>query len=242
MDQRERAAGEHAGRQREPRVVPRVAGEERAHRTEQHHALDPEVQDARAFGQDLAERGQGERHPEADRARERDDPHVAVEAAVGEDRRDRMHHAGAASGAGSATGVGPDHLGVHAADDEPVGAEDLATERDEQDRTFEHVRDRDRHAQVAGCALQVGGTGTQAAEEHRHQHDTERVVARERGDDDPGVAEVEHESVRVERVGPARRLRPRPRCRRAHPRPTARSGSCAPSGCRRSGPRSASRR
>ena len=107
VDQRERAAGQHAGRQREPRVVPRVAGEERAYRTEQHHALDPEVQDARALGEDLPERGQGQRHPEADRTRERDDPHVAVEAAVGEDRRDRVHHAGAASGAASATGSGP---------------------------------------------------------------------------------------------------------------------------------------
>ena len=60
-----------------------------AHRADEHHPLDAEVEHARPLGEQLAERGEEERRPVGDRRGEHDDDDAVV-------------HAGASGAAGAA--------------------------------------------------------------------------------------------------------------------------------------------
>ena len=77
------------------------------------------------------------------------------------------------------------------------------------------------------------------------EHDRERVVAGEGGDDDPGVAVVlplEPVRVGVERVPEVPDLARAAQARRSRPRSPSPRGSCGACACRRSARRAASRR
>ena len=56
MDHAQQAAGQHRHEHAEPRVAGGDAGREPGDRPEQHHPLDPEVQDPGTLGEDLADR------------------------------------------------------------------------------------------------------------------------------------------------------------------------------------------
>ena len=94
------------------------------------------------------------------------------------------------------------------------------------------------HADEAGGevdALQRVAGVLQAAEQERDEQDGERVVARERRDHDPGVAEPGgRQSARVEHVPEVAVLATRRRCPRPRPRAPSRRGSSAACACRRS--------
>ena len=58
VDHAEQAAGEHRRQDAEPRIACRHPDRESDHGPEEHHPLDAEIQNARPFGEDLADRSE----------------------------------------------------------------------------------------------------------------------------------------------------------------------------------------
>src|SRR4051812_49881853 len=80
---------------------------------------------------------------------------------------------------------------------QPVADQELPAERAEQDQP---LHDADEARWEVG-SLQCEARVLQPAEQERDEADSERVVARERGDDDAGVAiRRRREAARIERV------------------------------------------
>ena len=134
---------------------------------EQHHPLDAEVEDAGALGEELAERRVEKRRPVEHRLREHDHEQAVVDA----------HDASPPRPTGFPAACPPDP--------QPVPEQQLPTERAEEDDPLHHP---DEPGREVGPLQRVPGV-EQSPDEHGDEADGERVVARERRDDDAGVAE-----------------------------------------------------
>ena len=182
---------------------------EEAHdRAEEHHPLDAEVEHARALREELAERGEEERRPVRDRRSEDDDDDAVVHGRrLGGRRR----------------------CPSRPVDRDAVADEELAAEHREQD---DSLHDPDE-ARGEVRALQRVARVLEAAHQEGDEHHGERVVPRERRNDDARVAVVRLlQAPRVEDVAEvphlARAADPGDRAREAEdrddlpPRPHAR--------------------
>ena len=146
------------------RAVEPLHRPEAHHGADQHHPLDAEVEHARALGEQLAERGVEQRRPVGDgRARARRRGSSCSRRRLRRRRR-RV----------------PRRRTSRIA----VADEQLAAERAEEDQPLHHA---DEPGREVGALQRVAGV-LEPAEQERDEHDGERVVARERGDDDAGVA------------------------------------------------------
>ena len=127
-----------------------------------------------------------------------------------------------------------------ARDAQPVADEQLAAERAEEDDPLHHADEPGGEVDALERVARV----LEPADQERDEHDRERVVAGERGDDDPRVAVARcWQAVRRRRAGGgSRRPGSRRRGRRARPTAPSPRGSSAACACRRSARRAASRR
>ena len=121
-----------------------------------------------ALGEQLAERRVEERRPVGDARGDHDDEEAVV-------------HAGCRLGA-PACGVGRG-----AREPDAVADEQLAAERAEEDDPLDHADEPGREV----GALERVARVLEPADQERDEADRERVVAGERGDDDPRVAVAE---------------------------------------------------
>ena len=120
-----------------------------------------------------------------------------------------------------------------------VAHEQLAAERAEEDDALHHADEAGREV----GALERVARVAEPADQERHEHDRERVVARERGDHDAGVAVARLlQPARVEQVAEVAVLaRAADAGEQARTAPS-RAGCCAACACPRSARRAASRR
>ena len=147
---------------------------------EEHHPLNAEVEDARALRQELSERRVQERRAVENRLREHDHEQAVVDAHSPARLRGRPPRA-------------------EPRDPQPVAQEQLAAQGTEEDDSLHHAHEAGREVR----SLQRVAGVQQPADEHRHETDGERVVARERRHDDARVAEsrsLETGRAAVERV------------------------------------------
>ena len=171
------AASEHA----DPGRAAQVGAAEAGHRRQHQHAFEAEVDAARLLGQAFAEADEQERHADAQRAA--DDR--------GEERHEDVAGHAARSFAAAIGGAGSSGSGVarwrqRCADGRPVdAAQRLAGQDQHEGDALQHLH---RRVGQAEAALQQAAGGAEAAEQDRDRDDRERVLARDEGDQDAGVA------------------------------------------------------
>ena len=117
VEQAQDTTGDHRDHERDPRVARRHDGREPRHRPDQHHSLDAEVQHARSFGEDLADRGEQQDRAGSDAGRQ-DQLEVHQARLVGRRRGRRLA----------------------AFDADPVADQGVAGDEREQDDALDHRR------------------------------------------------------------------------------------------------------